>query len=165
MEYVTNLNNSAMDPSLIVNSSASFHITFDRSAYVTYTTPSGSSVVIATTVKAQLCERGDVLFQVTIVDKTRICRFQINFNVPGSAYFLLSASTKNLKAVFPILGKKWCVITNEKKTVLNGSLEGSLYAFGKQSAARLLDVTSTDFSIRWQERSPHVNEIGILQVL
>lgn len=74
MTYIIKSNYFATDSSWTVDYSVSIHITFEKSIFVTYSAPSGTSVEMGTKAKDQTCGHADLIFHVGFSNYTYRCR-------------------------------------------------------------------------------------------
>ncbi len=143
----------------IIDSGCSSHLTFDRSAFVSYNELKDKTIVVGTKQETKFAGTGDIYIKVFVDGKPFKVRLMNVLHVPGTDYQILSVSKiidKGLNAKFD--GSR-CHIMSNSRVVAKSTLRNSLYYLNLYINGSEIACTA---SIKlWHERLAHVNMNGI----
>ncbi len=159
----------ATSQSWILDSGCSTHLTFDRSAFISYKTLKPRGIDLGANSSAMIIGCGDVSLLLSVGGKLRKCVIRNVQHVPDLRYQLLSISTMAKQGIFTLFDSSGARLVKDltNQLVATGSLRANgLYELNvhtakrKQKEAALVASLST-----WHERLGHVSPEGILKMV
>ena len=160
--------------SWIVDSACTSHMTFDRSAFVSYHPLNDASVEMGTKAQTRVAGRGNVLVMLSVNGRREKCLLQDVLHVPEFEYSLLSVSALDVKGVETLFNMGRCEMSRNGMVVATGTLRGSLYlldlAFptgetGSQKKSNTVHVANVTSLALWHQRLAHVHSAGIVSMV
>lgn len=148
----------------ILDSGCSSHMTFNRSAFSTYTAVSDCNVIVGTKSATEVSGRGDVIIQALCEDRPRNLRLCNVLHVPHLGYQLLSVPKIVERGLSVNFNKSKCLITKGFETVASGSSEQSLFILDLFKQPLSSNIAPPADLQLWHERLAHVNRRDIIQM-
>ena len=141
-----------------IDSGASAHMTFDRSAFSSYTKVDPFSVELGDKSTSVLAGRGDVGINVKVNGGERLCILQDVLHIPDFAYSLVSVSALVERDITVSFDKVRVPISRNTCVPTSGFKAGNLFVL---DAVRAPLVANLDL---WHQRLGHVQRAGFLQM-
>ena len=145
-----------------IDSGASAHMTFDRSAFSSYTKVDPFSVELGDKSTSIEAGRGDVGINVKVNGGQRLCMLQDVLHIPDFAYSLVSVSALVERDITVSFDKIGVSISRNTCLLVSGSKAGKLFVLDavRPPAERSL-VANLDL---WHQRLEHVQRARILEM-
>ena len=152
--------------SWIIDSACTSHMTFDRSAFISYESLSDSTVEMGTKAQARVAGRGNVLVMINVNGRVEQTVLQGALHVPDFEYSLMSVSAMDLRGIDTLFTNGRCEMSKGGRVVALGTLKGSLYLLEQathleveraRSNTRKVHSANVVSLSRWHERLAHVN--------
>ena len=144
-----------------IDSGCTAHMTYDRSAFTSYSTVPHSNVDLGANASATVVGEGIVKIQAVVNGKTKLCTIRNVKHVPTLRYQLLSVTAMAALGVRCVLDDDGAVLMRKsnKHILATGSIVNGLYALDTCSFA---DDTAlvADLGL-WHKRLAHVSTAGI----
>ncbi len=139
-------------------------MTFDRSAFVTYTEQqTDRTITVGTKAESKVAGTGDIDIKVSVDGKPFNVRFMNVLHVPGIGYQLLSVSQISNKGFNVKFNDGRCHISFDTRVVAYGTLRKSLYYLDLYSTSS--DIACIASMQLWHERLAHVDPNGIARMV
>ena len=145
-----------------IDSGASAHMTFDRSAFSSYTKVDPFSLELGDKSTSVVAGRGDVGINVKVNGGQRLCMLQDVLHISDFAYSLVSVSALVERDITVSFDKVGVPISRNTCLLVSGSTAGKLFVLDavRPPSERSL-VANLDL---WHLRLGHVKRAGILQM-
>lgn len=150
-----------------IDSGASNHMTFNRSAFVTYENIIPFGVHLGDKTTATAVGRCTVQMKVLKQGQVAICRIIDVLHVPSLAFSLVSVNQLAKRGLHTSFRRNFVQIKNGSKVLATGSRRASLYVLDASSDPPL-EVNSSTACVAslqlWHERMGHVHIAGLRQM-
>eukprot|EP00171_Calliarthron_tuberculosum_P004153 IDg4153t1 len=146
--------------SWILDSGCTSHMTFDRSAFITYSTTQPVSVDFGAESNAQITGTGSIQLNLLVSGKSRRVTLENVKHVPELRFQLISISAiaqRGMQTEFDEEGAR-IIRKIDQKVICSGSLVKGLYSL---DVAKDPEKALTASIGRWHERLAHINFSGI----
>ena len=159
--------------SWIIDSACTSHMTFDRSSFVSYEELTNTSVEMGTKDRTRIAGRGNIVVDIDVEGRATKCVLKDVLHVPEFEYSLISVNTVDVQGVSTLFENRRCHMFKNKKTLLTGTLKGSLYILDEAKVGSSSKDTPNVAALSkdhmpplylWHERLAHVNKQGIVNM-
>ena len=147
----------------IMDSGATSHMTFDRSAFHSYVDISDTTMEVGTKARTRVSGKGNVYIKVSVNNKVSSIELCNVLHVPELGYQLLSIPQVSKKGCTVIFKNDACVIHRQGEPIIKASLIKSLYILDtfKDDPREIACVASLR---TWHERLAHIDQQNILHM-
>ncbi len=173
-DFVCMMANGQMDPGLTadkrrtvwhIDSAATAHMTFDRSAFATYQPVSPFAVQMGDSSTSLAVGRGDVYLSILSDGKTAKCKLRNVLHVPSFVYSLVSVTALAKRGLIVQFQDNCATIIQDGKSVASGTRVGGLYTLDLSTSSEKSETALTTASLQlWHERMCHVHQAGVLNM-
>eukprot|EP00171_Calliarthron_tuberculosum_P002750 IDg2750t1 len=143
-----------------IDSGASHHFTYARSAFVSYKNVTPFPVQMGDKSTALVIGRGDVHVPLDCNGANKICKISDVLHVPAFAFSLLSVSTLSQRGLCTRFSSNKVRILREGRVIATGSRNGGLYSLDTSSPTTTTVACIATLQL-WHERMGHVNYAGL----
>ncbi len=148
-----------------IDSGATSHMTFDRSAFVTYSPITPFRVQMGDRSSSLAVARGDVHLCIKSNGKTSICELRDVLHVPSFVYSRISVTSLAKRGLVVQFHSDFAKILRGGNLVASGTRVGGLYTLDLSSSSKHQETALAVASLqRWHERLGHVHQAGVLEM-
>ncbi len=148
-----------------IDSAATSHKTFDRSAFGTYTLITPFSVQVGDSSTSSTVDRGTVRLSIMSNGRRAVCELRNVRHIPSFVYSLVSVTTPAKHGLVVQFHEDIVKISRGGKTVPSGMRDGGLYTLDLSTPSQSGEIALAAASLqRWHERMGHVHQAGVLEM-